>query len=193
MADVSGVLVPPAQDASLGERFRTGDDGALPEMYRQFSGPMFSTALALLGDRELAADAVQQAFVQAWRAADRFDPDRELQPWLYAITRRTAVDVYRRNRRTAGQVSLDESWAVEAELATEGPSMESTWRVWQVRTALGKLHPDEREVLRLAYFEGSTQTEISDRLGLPLGTVKSRTARAQRRLAAVLGHLRDGG
>jgi RNA polymerase sigma-70 factor, ECF subfamily len=191
MADVSGVLAPPAQDASLGERFRGGDQTALREMYQQFSGPMFATALALLGDRELAADAVQQAFVQAWRAADRFDPDRELQPWLYAITRRTAVDVYRRNRRTAGHVSLDESWAVEAELATEGPSMESTWRLWQVRTALGKLHPDEREVLRLAYFEGSTQTEISDQLGLPLGTVKSRTARAQRRLAALLGHLRD--
>jgi RNA polymerase sigma-70 factor, ECF subfamily len=190
MANVSGVLTAPAPDASLGERFRTGDWSALPEMYRQFSGPMFSTALALLGDRELAADAVQQAFVQAWRAAERFDPDRELQPWLYAITRRTAVDVYRRNRRTVGQVSLDESWAVEAELATEGPSMEATWRVWQVRSALDRLHPDERQVLRLAYFHGCTQTEISDLLRLPLGTVKSRTARAQRRLADLLAHLR---
>lgn len=191
MADVSGVLAPPALDASLGERFRAGDEDALREMYQRYAGPMFSTALALLGDRELAADAVQQAFVQAWRAADRFDPDRELQPWLYAITRRTAVDVYRRNRRTAGQVSLDDSWAAENELAVDGPSMEATWKSWQVRSALAKLHPDEREVLRLAYFEGSTQTEISERLGLPLGTVKSRTARAQRRLAGLLGHLRD--
>lgn len=176
---------------SLGERFRCGDEDALREMYRQYSGPMFATALALLGDRTLAADAVQQAFVQAWKAASRFDPERELQPWLYAITRRTAVDVYRRNRRTAGQVTLDESWAAEAELATEGPSLDATWRVWQVRSALERLHPDERRVLQLAYFGGYTQSEISDVLGLPLGTVKSRTSRAQRRLAEMLEHLRS--
>jgi RNA polymerase sigma-70 factor (ECF subfamily) len=188
MAEVSGVLLD--RGGSMGERFARGDETALAEMYRQYSGPMFSTALALLGDRELAADAVQQAFVQAWRAADRFDPSRELQPWLYAITRRTAVDVYRRNRRTAAQLALDESWAVEAELATEGPSMDLTWRVWQVRVALGRLHPDERQVLELAYFDGYTQSEISALLALPLGTVKSRTARAQRRLADLLEHVR---
>jgi RNA polymerase sigma-70 factor, ECF subfamily len=189
MADISGM---PAslEAATLGERFGRGDETALSEMYRAYSGPMFSTALALLGDRELAADAVQRAFVQAWRAADRFDPSRELQPWLYAITRRAAVDAYRRNRRAANQVPLDETWAVGGELATEGPTLDGTWEVWQVRTALDQLHPDERRVIELAYYGGYTQSEIGEELELPLGTVKSRTARAQRRLAGLLAHLR---
>lgn len=185
--DISGVLPP----ATLGERFRRGDETALAEMYREYAGPMFATALSLLGDRELAADAVQQAFVQAWRAADRFDPDRALPPWLYAITRRTAVDVYRRNRRSAAHVPLDETWASSPELAVEGPSLDATWRVWEVRRALDRLTPEERKVLELAYFDGYTQTETATALGVPLGTVKSRTARAQRRLADLLGHLRD--
>ncbi|MFJ7305881.1 RNA polymerase sigma factor [Streptomyces sp. NPDC099088] len=178
--------------SELEERFSRGDETALPELYRRYSGPMFVTALSLLGNRELAAEAVQQAFVQAWRAAATFDPTRELQPWLYAITRRTAVDTYRRERRSALHVPLDESWAGERELATDGPSMEETWRVWQVRAALEQLPPDEREVLRLAYFEGYTQSEIAKTLGIALGTVKSRTSRAQKRLAQLLAHLRDG-
>ncbi|WP_369275885.1 RNA polymerase sigma factor [Streptomyces sp. R11] len=179
-------------DAStLEERFSSGDETALPEMYRKFSGPMFVTALSLLGDRELAAEAVQQAFVQAWRAADRFDPKRELQPWLYAITRRAAVDTYRRERRFSTQLPLDESWTGESHFATEGPSMDAAWRMWQVRQALEELHPDERQVLQLAYFEGCTQSEIAVTLGIALGTVKSRTTRAQRRLAQLLAHLQN--
>ncbi|WP_405064501.1 sigma-70 family RNA polymerase sigma factor [Kribbella sp. NBC_01505] len=177
---------------NVGERFQSGDESVLTELYRRYSGPMFATALSLLGDRELAADAVQRAFLQAWQGASRFDPSRELQPWLYAITRRAAIDVYRRARRTAGQVSLDaNTWVGETVLVTEGPSFDTAWQVWQVRQALEELPADERHVLQLAYFEGCTQTEIAARLDLPLGTVKSRTHRAQRRLAALLSHLRE--
>ena len=176
----------------LGERFRGRDERAVTEVYRRYFAPMYATALNLLGDHELAADAVQQAFIQAWRAADRFGPERELRPWLYAITRRTAVDVYRRNRRAAAQVSLD---AVGAELpAAEQPrakTLEGAWDTWQVRRALAQLPPDERRVLELAYFDEYTQSEIAAVLRLPLGTVKSRTVRAQRRLAGLLTHLRD--
>jgi RNA polymerase sigma-70 factor (ECF subfamily) len=175
--------------ATLEERFRNGDETALSELYRRFSAPMFVTALNLLGDRDLAADAVQQAFVQAWRAAPKFDVSRQLQPWLYAITRRTAIDVYRRERRVSQQVPLEESSA--ADLSVDGPSLDEAWRSWQVRSALDRLHPDEREVLKMAYFEGFTQSEISSTLDIALGTVKSRTARAQRRLVELLSHLQD--
>lgn len=140
---------------------------------------MFATALSLPGNREYAADAVQRAFVQAWRAADGFDPERELKPWLYAITRRAAVDVYRRERRAASQVPLE----FVRSPAEEGPSMDRIWRSWQVREALEQLSDPERKVLRLAYYDGLTQVEIVTELGLPLGTVKSRTSRAQHRLA----------
>jgi RNA polymerase sigma-70 factor (ECF subfamily) len=69
--------------------------------------------------------------------------------------------------------------------------LEAAWRVWQVRQALEQLHPDERRVLEMAYFEGHTQSEIAKALGIALGTVKSRTARAQRRMAELLAHLQD--
>lgn len=178
--------------ASLGERFRSGDETVLAELYRRYSGPMLATAFNLLGDRELAADAVQRAFLQAWRGADRFDPGRDIQPWLYAITRRTSIDVYRRNRRSADELSLDSNpWLGETTSGADPQSFEAVWQAWEVRTALDQLPADEREVLRLAYFEGHTQTEIAAQLSLPLGTVKSRTHRAQRRLSDLLGHLRE--
>ncbi|MFI6132658.1 RNA polymerase sigma factor [Micromonospora sp. NPDC051141] len=176
---------------SLAQRFHNGEETALAEMYRCYSGAMFATALNLLGNRDLAAEAVQQAFVQAWRAADRFDPSRELRPWLYAITRRAAVDVHRRQRRTSHDVSVDDSWSVEGEIATEGPSIDTMWQVWQVREALDQLPADERLVLQLAYYQQMTQSEVADALGIPLGTVKSRTYRAQRNLAVRLAHLRE--
>ncbi|WP_433017716.1 RNA polymerase sigma factor [Kribbella sp. CA-294648] len=161
-------------------------------MYQTFSAPMYVTALKMLGRHDLAADTVQRAFVQAWQAAERFDPARELQPWLYAITRRAAIDVYRRERRASEQLSLDSPAVNEGDLAFEDATMDETWRAWQVRQALDQLHPDEREVLRLAYHGGCTQSEIASILGIALGTVKSRTSRGQRRLAELLGHLRDG-
>ena len=175
----------------LEERFRNGDERALTDVYRRYSAPMFATALRLLGDREAAAEAVQQAFVQAWRGAAGFRADRDLQPWLYAITRRAAIDVYRREHRWSLHTPLEESRSAESECATEGPSLDDAWTVWQVRKALDQLHPVEREVLRLAYFDQLTQSEIAETLSVPLGTVKSRTARAQRRLAQLLGHLRE--
>jgi RNA polymerase sigma-70 factor (ECF subfamily) len=177
-------------DPSLAERFRGGDQTALWEMYRRYSAPMFVIALKMLGRHDLAADTVQRAFVQAWQASDRFDAGRELQPWLYAITRRAAIDVYRRERRASEMLPLDVDGADRA-LATEDTTMDETWRAWQVRRALDQLHPDEREVLQLAYHCEYTQSEIAQQLGIALGTVKSRTARAQRRLAELLHHMRD--
>jgi RNA polymerase sigma-70 factor (ECF subfamily) len=176
------------EQETLEQRFRVGDGSALPEVYERYSRPMFATALNLLGNREHAADAVQRAFVQAWRSADRFDPDRELKPWLYAITRRAAVDIYRRERRTQEQLTFDDS--VEVAVA-EPPSIVTVWQAGQVRSALARLRPEDRQVLRLAYYDGLTQPEIADLLRVPLGTVKSRTSRAQRRLAKLLAHLRD--
>lgn len=177
--------------AQLETRFSRGDHTALTEMYHTYSGPMFATAFSLLGDRELAADAVQRAFVQAWQAAATFDPTRQLKPWLYAITRRAAIDVHRRERRTTNQVSLDDSWDFDTTLSTQDPTLDQTWQAWQIREGLDKLHPDERAVLQLAYYDGYPQSEIATLLNIALGTVKSRTARAQRNLAQHLTHLQD--
>lgn len=177
-------------ERTLAERFRDGDEAAMRELYQDFAAPMYVIALKLLGRHDLAADTVQRAFVQAWRAADRFDVERGLQPWLYAITRRAAIDVYRRERRASEMLPLEPE-QVDRVLVSHDPGMEETWRAWQVRRALDQLPPDEREVLWLAYHGSHTQSEIAAHLGIALGTVKSRTSRAQRRLAGLLAHLRD--
>jgi RNA polymerase sigma-70 factor (ECF subfamily) len=173
---------------SLGERFRVGDGAAIHELYERYSGPMYATALRLLGNREHAADAVQRAFVRAWRSAGRFDPSREIKPWLYAINRRAAVDIYRQERRTQHQLAFDDAFEAGS---TDAPNIVTAWQAWQVQKALQQLEPGERQMLRLAYYDGLTQSEIAERLGVPLGTVKSRTWRAQRRMAGLLAHLRD--
>jgi RNA polymerase sigma-70 factor (ECF subfamily) len=168
-------------------RFADGDELAFADVYRRYSGPMFTVAFQVLGRRELAADAVQQAFVQAWRAAATFSPDGDPAPWLFTITRRAAIDVYRKERRHALLDRVEDG----PEPAEPGPSLEAAWESWQVRRALDALPPDERDVVRLTAFQGLSHTETAERLDVPVGTVKSRTHRAHRRLAGLLAHVRD--
>ena len=118
-------------------RFRGGDHGAVRELYDAYGRSVFSVAYQALGDRGLAEEAVQQTFLQAWRAAGRFDPDRKPGPWLYAIARRVAVDLYRRERR---HLAVDE----EPEVAVLPPSFEATWETWEVRFALDQIPDDEQ-------------------------------------------------
>lgn len=171
-------------DQEVVRRFAAGDEAAFSEIYRAYSGPMFSIALRTLGRRDAAADAVQQAFVQAWKAAASFAPEADVAPWLFTITRRAAIDLWRKERR---EVLTDEDELVDE--VTPGPSMESAWEAWEVRRAVDALPEDEREVVRLHYDAGLTQTEAASRLGVPVGTVKSRSHRAHRRLGELLAHV----
>jgi RNA polymerase sigma-70 factor (ECF subfamily) len=172
-------------DGELRHRFAAGEIGALAEIYDRYAGPVFTVAMSRLGDRHLAEDAVQDVFVSAWRAAAGFDAERELSPWLYAIARRSAANIARRERRRP-VTSILETTIV----APDGPTLDDAWEAWEVRCALRELPGDERELIRLTYYLGLSQSQIADRLGIPLGTVKSRVHRAQRRLAERLAHLR---
>jgi RNA polymerase sigma-70 factor (ECF subfamily) len=145
---------------------------------------MLAVAVHMLADRRLAEEAVQQAFVQAWRAASTFEADRPLGPWLRSIVRRTAVDVWRRERRHEVR-SLDEVSPVDLP-SVDQPEIAEVSDIWAVRQAIDALPPAGREVVRLAHIEHLTQPEIAARLGVPLGTVKSRTHHAYRQLAAAL-------
>jgi RNA polymerase sigma-70 factor (ECF subfamily) len=169
--------------------FRAGDPAAVRAVYRAYSGLVFGVAYRILGDRTLAEDATQQAFLQAWRAAGTFETSREFGPWLATIARRAAIDVHRRETRRA-HAPLDEVPAAHPAMVTLPEAAGSAYDAWEVRQALAELPADERDVVRLQHLDGLTQSEISERLGVPLGTVKSRSARAYRRLAARLGHLR---
>ncbi|MDH3518413.1 MAG: sigma-70 family RNA polymerase sigma factor [Acidimicrobiia bacterium] len=172
------------RDRAALRRFRAGDPEAVRVLYDRYGRAVFAVAFRALGDRSLAEEAVQQTFLQAWRAADRFDVGRDPAPWLYAIARRVAVDLYRRERRH-NVVDLDRL----SEIAVLPESFEGTWEAWQVRLAIDQLSAEEREVVRCTHYLGLTQAETAERLEIPLGTVKSRTFRAYRNLADSLTHV----
>jgi RNA polymerase sigma-70 factor (ECF subfamily) len=170
-------------DADLVARFAAGDELAVKAIYERFAGPVLTVAMSALGRRDLADEVVQTTMLKAWRAAGTFDPARELAPWIYAIARRVAIDVHRREARAPVPSELAD------EVGVEPLSFSRTWEAWEVRLAIDQLPTDERQVVYLSHMVGLTHREIAHRLGVPLGTVKSRSSRAHRRLASLLGHL----
>ena len=172
-------------DTELNTRFRSATRPRCAPSTSATAGRCSPSRCRCSRDRELAAECVQQAFVKAWRASRSFDPERELRPWLATITRRVAVDIYRREARTRSEPHADVDDTVVP------IAFERTWEAFEVRAALDQLPDDEREVVRLAHFEGLTHSEIAEKLDVPIGTVKSRSFRAHRRLAGLLAHLVD--
>ena len=155
-----------------------GYERALSELYDRYSRPVYATGVRLLRDAHLAEDLVQDAFINVWKGAGAFDPERARFPtWLYRITRNRAVDLVRRRQarpQSAGEDPLRTvSGGQEPEAGVDG---------WDVARALSRIPEEHREVLTLAYFEGLSQREISRRTGVPLGTIKSRTTAALKRL-----------
>jgi RNA polymerase sigma factor (sigma-70 family) len=183
-ASVAGVAI---DDGGLAARFAAGDPDTIRVIYQSYGRLVHATAYKVLGDVGLAEDATQQTFLQAWRAAGSYDPSRALGAWLASIARRAAIDVYRRERRHRRVEAIDSS---EQDLVTTPPSVEQLYDMWEVRRALEKLPDQDRQLIRLQHYGELTHAEIASELEIPLGTVKSRSFRAHRRLAGLLGHLR---
>jgi len=179
-----------ADHAAVVEGFRRRDPEAVRALYREYGRLVYAVAFRVLGLRELAEDAVQQTFVNAWQAADRFDATRDPASWLVTIARRSAIDIYRRERRRPAS-PLAEITTDNPAVVSLPPDLEAVDSVWQVRRAIDALAPEDAVIVRLQHLGGMTHSEISDTLGIALGTVKSRSHRAHRRLAAQLGHLRE--
>jgi RNA polymerase sigma-70 factor, ECF subfamily len=171
-------------DADLVARFAAGDDQAVKAVYERFARPVLTVAMSALGRRDLADEVVQTTMLKVWRGAATFDPSRELAPWVYAIARRAAIDVHRRESRAPVPQALGDD-----EIAVEPLSFSRTWEAWEVRSAVEKLPADERAVVLLAHLQGLSHREVAAELGVPIGTVKSRSARAHRRLASLLDHV----
>jgi len=174
-------------DPDVAVGFAAGDPNAVRAVYQTYSRLVYSVAYNVLGDRGLAEDATQQTFLQAWRSASTYDPIRELGPWLVTIARRAAIDVYRRDRRHQNVDGLD---SADPALISLPPSAEQIYDVWEVRRALDTLSAEDQELICLQHYREFTHTEIAQHLAIPIGTVKSRTFRAHRRLAGLLGYLR---
>src|SRR5436305_3514681 len=169
-------------DAELIIRTGDGDRGALEVLYRRYARPVFGLALRRLGDRGRAEDAVQETFASVWRAARSYKPERGPGgPWLYAVARNAIID--RGRARTEPAVEPPDEASSEA-----GPPerAEASWTAWRIHRALEELSPNERTVIELAYWSGLSQSEVAEYLGIPLGTVKTRTRAALARLAGVL-------
>jgi RNA polymerase sigma factor (sigma-70 family) len=172
-------------DEALVALVARSDEGALGELYDRYGQVAFALARRILRDTALAEDAVQEAFLAAWRTAERFVPERALaRTWLLTIVHRRAVDLVRREERRRTEPIGD---ALEE---TVGDAAESAWLGFErdrVRGALSRLPDQQREALELAYYGGFTQSQLAERLGEPLGTIKSRMFNGLSRLRELLG------
>jgi RNA polymerase sigma-70 factor (ECF subfamily) len=162
-----------------------GEEGALAELYDRLGGTAFGLARRILRDQALAEDAVQEAFLAVWRGAARFVPERSrASTWVLMLVHRRAVDLVRHSQRR--RVEFFESAPEEADPQASDLPLQRLERE-RVRGALAKLPEREREALELAYYGGFTQSELAERLGEPLGTIKSRMFTGLRRLRELLG------
>jgi RNA polymerase sigma factor (sigma-70 family) len=171
-------------DEALVALLARGDDGALAELYDRFGAVAYGLALRVVRDAALAEDAVQDAFLTVWRTASRFVAERaKARTWILTLVHRRAVDLVRREqtRRTDPLKEQPESGGRTAE--------EEAWlrlERTRVQDALKRLPDQQREAIELAYYGGFTQSELADRLGEPLGTVKSRMFTGLSRLRELL-------
>lgn len=181
----TGHFEPPSQLQLL----RDGDPEALRALYRQHATAALAVARKVLGSQSLAEEAVQHAFLSLWKSRDRVDPTRDAAPWVFSFVKRAAIDVLRRERlRTHSSIDASDEHPA---LRDDGDDQLRAWETWQVRKAVDALPVDEREVVRMSHFDGYTHGEIAERLGIAVGTVKSRSHRAHQRLAAALRSLQE--
>ena len=170
-------------DESLIARVAGGDDAALGTLYDRHSQRAYGLAFRVLRDRHLAEDALQQAFLDVWRTADRFADGSTVRAWLMLLTHRRDVDLVRREQRWRREIV--ESSQPEAAPASEDEALEGLAAA-RVRAALTSIPTRERQLLELAYYGGLTQTQLAERLELPLGTVKTRMSAGLSRLRTLL-------
>jgi RNA polymerase sigma factor (sigma-70 family) len=172
-------------DESLLSLVASSDDLALAELYDRFGRVAYGLALRILRDEALAQDAVQEAFLGIWRSADRFLAERaKASTWILTLVHRRAVDLVRREDRRRGEPLEQVPEPAAPETVEDEATLGFQRRV--VQEALRRLPPEQREALELGYYGGLTQSELAERLGQPLGTIKSRMFTGLSRLRDLL-------
>jgi RNA polymerase sigma-70 factor, ECF subfamily len=163
-------------------RVAQGERGAMDDLFSAYGRLAYGIALRVLRDPGLAEDAVQDAFVSIWKSAASYRAGLASESaWIVMLVHRRAVDIVRRSERRPTELALYDEHAAD-DLAFADP-----YEAARVRAALAQLSEAERECLELAYYGGFTQTEIAGRIGVPVGTVKTRTMRGLGRLRDLLG------
>ncbi len=178
------------EDLELHRHLLAGDVGAFDDLYERYAGAAYGLAYRLTGQQMLAQDVVHDAFLALWRAPEAFDPTRgALRTFFLSLVHHRAVDIVRKEQRMRDR---NERAANLEPVAVEDPSEGVVDRAYlsvrrkEVREALRSLSDDQRQVLQMAYFGGMTQAQIAERLEIPLGTVKTRTLAAMRKLRGLL-------
>ena len=183
-------------DLELHRSLSGGDRGAFDVLYRRYSPTAYGLAYRITGQQLLAQDVVHDAFMALWRAPEAFDPARgAFRTFFLSLVHHRAVDTVRREERIRARqqrASNLEPAADEDPAEGVADAAEVAERRVEVRAALETLPPEQRQVLEMAYFDGLTQVQIADRLRIPLGTVKTRTLAAMRKLRRVLDRPGDG-
>jgi len=163
----------------LMNRVQNGDSKALRQIYGSYKSILFGLIVSILKDREEAEDCLQEVFTQLWEKADRFDASKgNLYSFIVTMARNKAIDrirsrAYKDSKQEDHTIS-DFSLTPESDFNNPEEDLELTERANLVRSALQKLSSKEREVLKVAYYGGMSQTEISEKMEIPLGTVKYR-------------------
>jgi len=178
-------------ELDLVRRARSGDAEAFREIVQAHSRPLWRAAYRVLNDAAAAEDAVQNAFLNAWRTLDRFDDRAQLSTWLYRIVMNAAIDLRRqRSRRQAlaGALPEDDHGQITVKSPAADPHREAVWRqiAERARDAIADLSETERTAVLLRHFEGCTTAEIAHALGSDESAAKQAVFRAVRKLRAVL-------
>jgi RNA polymerase sigma-70 factor (ECF subfamily) len=187
---VEAIDIEGGRDRPLVRRMQDGQAEALRELVERYGPTAKALALRVVRDPALAEEVVQETFLQVWRAAGRFDPSRgSVRTWVLTSAHARAVDLVRREEAHRRRV---EAVAAVGVPDVEDPAEAVVERVAapeereKVRAALDRLPAPQREVIELMYFDGMSQTQVAERLAIPLGTVKSRTLLGMRKMRAAL-------
>jgi RNA polymerase sigma-70 factor, ECF subfamily len=164
----------------LAVRLRAGDPDALADAYDAYGAATFGLLVRLLGDRGAAEDVQQQVFTEVWRRAGDYDPGRAgLLTWVLTIARSRAIDHLRRRVPEPRDPQLPDARTVPSDA-------DAVLERWRMSHLLGRLPDDERELLRLRFYDELSQSEITAATGIPIGTVKARMVRGLTRLREMI-------
>jgi RNA polymerase sigma-70 factor, ECF subfamily len=186
-------VVPVSSELPVLPGVATGDTQAVAELWSRYAGRVRALGLNLSAyDQGFADDLVQETFARLWRSAERFNPALGSEPtFVFTVARRAAVDLWRRGRRAAADRSLDLDEAAQADRhlpdgVRQDDGIDQVLTGWVVADALDSLSDPQRQVIDLAYYGQLSQSEIAEHLGIPLGTVKTRTFAALKTLRVTL-------
>ena len=181
------LVTQPPDLVMLMQRVQRGDDRAFASLYDELSSVVFGTIRRVLRDPAMSEEVSQEVFVELWRTAERFDPERaSVTTWAITLARRRAVDRVRREQSQRDRIERsgsEPSVPVESPAETVVASLEAE----RLGRALADLPEEQRQVIEMAFIDGDSHTDIAERLGVPLGTVKGRVRLGLKKLGGKLG------